>query len=71
MNEKMTNLVGGWLCALYADADYCAQRSGFGLDVVTVVIIGASSVSVRCKNCFSSTLVNKELIQPIAGQEKR
>ena len=56
---------------MYSDGDYCAQRSGFGLDVVTVVIIGASSVSVRCKNCFSSTLVNKELNQPIAGQEKR
>ena len=56
MNEKMTNLVGGWLCALYADADYCAQRSGCSPHGW---YCQASSVLMLCKNCFLSPLIGQ------------
>lgn len=44
---------------------------GCSLDVIIVIILGASPVSMLCKNCFYHLgLVNKELTHPEADGER-
>lgn len=50
--------VGEWFRSLcISDAGYCGPRSGCSMDADMVMIIGASPVSVMCKDCFPSPLI--------------
>lgn len=50
------------LCTVYSDADLCAQRSGFNLDVG--ILISMKKLLYQCcvTIIVSSLVVNKELI---------
>lgn len=55
----------------HSDASYYTQRSDYSPDLDIVIVLGVSSVSMLYKNVFYQlVLVNKELIQPITGQER-